>query len=252
VVTKRVGVVEIVRIDRPEARNAVDPETAVGLVEAFEAAAADEAVRVVLLTGTGDRAFCAGMDLKAFSQGAAGSAESRSRLMSFIRDASYEKPIIAVVNGPAAGLGFELALTADLIVAADSAWFALPEVSRGLFAAGGGTFLPWHLPLHVALELGLTGSRLSVERALALGLVNRAVPFAELESAALELAAAIAANGPLGVRATKLLMRETALRDPQSLWAQVDEYRAEVFTSSDAKEGATAFLERRTPTWTGH
>lgn len=246
VVVERAGPVTVVRLDRPEVRNALDVATGEALVAAFGEAAADDAVRAVVLTGTGDRAFCAGMDLKAFSS----SGSQRSPLTEFLRGGAYPKPLVAAVNGPAVGGGFELALACDLIVAADHAWFALPEVARGLFAAGGGTVvLPRRVPPSIALELALTGDRLPAERALALGLVNRVVPGEELRDAALALAGAVAANGPLGVRATKALIWSVVRGDESDAWAAVDARRDEVFTSDEAAEGATAFLERRAPSW---
>ncbi|HEX3842152.1 MAG TPA: enoyl-CoA hydratase-related protein [Acidimicrobiales bacterium] len=246
VVVDRQGAALVVRIDRPEARNALDPATCGELVNAFGVAEADDDIRCLVLTGTGDKAFCAGMDLKAFAAG----AEAVSPLTGFLRR-NFPKPIIAAVNGPALAGGFELVLTCDLVVAADHAWFSLPEVARGLFAAGGGTFLPRRLPLPLALELGLTGGRLDAGQALAVGLVNRVVPPEQVMPEALQLADAIAANSPLGVRATKALMRATAQAGSEGLWAMVDRAKDEVFTSNDAKEGSTAFIERRSPHWSG-
>ena len=247
VVVSRAGSVTVVRLDRPEARNALDPATSDAIAAALAEAVDDDAVRAVVLTGTGDRAFCAGMDLKAFA--AAGGGSRTNALTAFMRT-PYEKPIVAAVNGAAVGGGFELALACDLIVAADHAWFAVPEVSRGLFPAGGGTVvLPRRLPLSIALELGLTGSRLDARRAEALGLVNRVVPADRLLDEALDIARAIAANGPLGTRAAKALMWASARTGAEALWAGVDAQKAIVFASDEAREGAAAFIERRRPAW---
>jgi enoyl-CoA hydratase len=240
------GPVRVITIDRPEAANALDPDTSAALVEHFGEAAGDGAIGAVVLTGSGTRAFCAGMDLKAFAT----SGATDSPLTAFIRG-TYAKPLVAAVNGPAVAGGFELVLACDLVVAADHAWFALPEVRRGLFAAGGGVFLSRRVPLAVALELGLTGEPISAPRALSLGLVNRVVAGAELLDEAVALAAAVATNAPLAVRATKELMLAAARTDGERLWALVDEARSRVFASDDAREGASAFAEGRQATWTG-
>ena len=158
------------------------------------------------------------------------------------------KPVIAAVNGAALAGGFEVALKADLIVAAEHARFGIPEVKRGLFAAGGGTRLPARIPLQVALELGLTGDPIGAQRAYELGLVNRVVPAAEMMVTARALAATIAANGPLALQATKELMWAeigTGTADGVGKWA------GKVFGSDDAKEGAIAFAEKRAPNFQG-
>ena len=139
-------------------------------------------------------------------------------------------------------------MKADLVVAADHAKFGIPEVKRGLVAAGGGTRLPTRIPLQVALEMGLTGEPITAARALELGLINRVVPAADVMSTTLALAALIAANGPLAVQATKRLMREEVGPDTA---AHVRTVTAPVFSSADAREGATAFAEKRPAVWTG-
>jgi enoyl-CoA hydratase len=240
------GAVRILTIDRPEAANALDPDTSAELHGGLRAAEKDDAVAAVVLTGAGQRAFCAGMDLKAFAARGPGP----SPLTELLRG-SFGKPLVAAVNGPAVAGGFELALRCDLVVAAEHAWFAIPEVKRGLFAAGGGTFLPRRIPLAVALELGLTGERLSSARGLALGLVNRVVPAERVVAEAVALAELVARNAPLAVQATKELMLASAQAGAADLWAQVDEARERVFGSADAREGATAFAQRREPRWTG-
>jgi enoyl-CoA hydratase len=240
------GAVRILTIDRPEAANALDPDTSAVLHDGLRAAEKDDGVAAVVLTGGGQRAFCAGMDLKAF----VARGPVPSPLTELLRG-SFRKPMVAAVNGPAVAGGFELVLACDLVVAAEHAWFALPEVKRGLFAAGGGTFLPRRIPLAVALELGLTGERLSAERGLALGLVNRVVAAEHVLGEAIALAAQVAGNAPLAVQATKDLMLASAYADAGVLWARVDEARQRVFGSADAREGSAAFAERRDPRWTG-
>jgi enoyl-CoA hydratase/carnithine racemase len=233
-----------ITLNRPEAGNSLNEAVGRALVDAFAAAEANEAVRVVVITGTGEKVFCAGLDLKAFAAGA------DMMVIGAGLDAigKCPKPVIAAVNGAALAGGFEVALKADLIVAAEHARFGIPEVKRGLFAAGGGTRLPARIPLQMALELGLTGDPIGAQRAYDLGVVNRVVPAAELLSAARALAATIAANGPLAVRATKELM-----------WGEIGEsdtaahgqWAARVFASDDAREGAIAFAEKRAPAWKG-
>ena len=239
----RDGVMTIT-INRPEAGNSLNEAVGHALVEHFTRAADDPEVRVVVITGAGEKVFSAGMDLKAFAAG-----ENIIVIGSGI-DAigKCPKPVIAAVNGAALAGGFEVALKADLIVAADHARFGIPEVKRGLFAAGGGTRLPARIPLQVALEMGLTGDPISAQRAYELGLVNRVVPAAEVMPTSLALAATIAANGPLALQATKELMwAEIGADTPE----RVGNWAGKVFGSEDAREGATAFAEKRTPQWKG-
>ncbi|WP_109526586.1 MULTISPECIES: enoyl-CoA hydratase-related protein [Nocardia] len=247
VLVEQLDAVTVVTINRPEARNALDAETMAGIGEAFAAAEWNPEVRAVMLTGAGDRAFCAGMDLHAFAEGGAIIDESRPGLEVFTQRI-FPKPVIAAVNGAAVAGGFELVLACDLVIAADHVKFGLPEVKRGLVAAGGGTRLPRRIPLAVALELGLTGETFGPQRALELGLVNRVVPGDRLRTEALALAQGIARNGPLALKVTKELM-----------WAEVkgldgkaiEEASRGVFASADALEGARAFAEKREPVWQG-
>jgi enoyl-CoA hydratase len=234
----------VVTINRPQAGNSLNPAVGKGLVDALGDAATNPDVRTIIVTGAGEKIFCAGMDLKAFAAGEDMTQVGEGLAML----ASCPKPVIAAVNGHAMAGGFEVMMRADLVVAADHAKFGIPEVKRGLVAAGGGTRLPTRIPLQIALELGLTGEPISAARALELGLINRVVPAAEVMSAALALAALITANGPLAVQATKRLMLEEVGADTS---AHVREVTRHVFASADAREGATAFAEKRTPTWTG-
>ncbi|MEI2703720.1 MAG: enoyl-CoA hydratase-related protein [Ilumatobacteraceae bacterium] len=192
----------VITIDRAHAANALDAAAGQGLVDALERTSADDAVRVVVITGAGERVFSSGMDLRAYARGEDLHPVDRGlRLMG-----ECPKPVIAAVNGSALGGGFELMLTTDLVVAADHARFGLPEVTRGLLAAGGGTRLPRRIPLQVALEMGLTGQPISADRALQLGLINRVVAGHEVLDTALGLAAVIAANGPRAVQVTKRMI----------------------------------------------
>jgi enoyl-CoA hydratase/carnithine racemase len=235
----------VLTINRPEAGNSLNPAVGQGFVDALREAATDPAVRSVIVTGAGEKIFCAGMDLKAFAAGEDMTLVGEG--LAYL--ANCPKPVIAAVNGIAVAGGFEVMMKADLVVAADHARFGIPEVKRGLVAAGGGTRLPTRIPLQVALEMGLTGEPISAQRALELGLVNRVVPAADVLDAALALAALINANGPLAVQATKRLMREEVGADNAD---HVREVTRPVFASDDAREGAVAFAEKRTPNWTGH
>lgn len=236
--------VMIITINRPEAGNSLNAEVGRALVESFANAADDPDIRVVIITGAGEKVFSAGLDLKAFAAG-----EDIITIGAGIGAiGKCPKPVIAAVNGAALAGGFEVALKADLIVAADHARFGIPEVKRGLFAAGGGTRLPARIPLQIALELGLTGDPISAQRAFELGLVNRVVPAAEVMTAAFVLAAAVAANGPLALQATKELMWAEIGPDTPG---RVGQWAGTVFGSEDAKEGATAFAQKRAPEWKG-
>jgi enoyl-CoA hydratase/carnithine racemase len=236
--------VMIITINRPEAGNSLNAEVGRGLVDLLAQAADNLDIRVVVVTGAGEKVFSAGMDLKAFAAG----EDVMTIGAGLDAIGKCPKPVIAAVNGAALAGGFEVALKADLIVAAEHARFGLPEVKRGLFAAGGGTRLPSRIPLQIALELGLTGDPISAQRAYELGLVNRVVPAAELMTAALALAAAVAANGPLALQATKELMWAEIGPDTPD---RVGKWAGTVFGSQDAKEGATAFAEKRAPQWKG-
>jgi enoyl-CoA hydratase/carnithine racemase len=216
---------------------------------------ADPDVRAVVVTGTGDRAFCAGMDLRGFAAGTGGAHDDESRAgaaayNAFVRD-GCTKPVIAAANGTAVAGGFELLMACDMAVVASTARFGVPEVKRALFPAGGGIFLSRRIPMAIALELTLTGDTIDAERALALGLVNQVVPQEQVIDEAVALAERIAANGPLAVGVIKRLVRAAADLPPAEVWALQAEVQAEVFGSEDAKEGATAFIEKRAPVWQG-
>jgi len=254
-VRERRGSIEVFRINRPEARNALNGAVLAALGNGLFEAERDPSVRAIVLTATGDRAFCAGMDLRDFASGAAPAeelAEGRERFRRFIRE-GVDTPLIGAANATAVAGGFELLLACDVIVSADTARFGLPEVKRGLFAAGGGVVMlgRW-LPPAVALELTMTGDTIDAQRALQLGLVSRVVPGPRVLDEALDVAGRIVANGPLGVQATKRIVRAASQRTAAETWALQDELHAGVFESDDAKEGARAFVERRDPVWTGH
>lgn len=247
VLQRRQGAILVVEINRPEQRNALDADTIAAIGEAFQASEFDDTVRCLVLTGAGDKAFCAGMDLKAFAQGKMRRDPSRASTDIFTRRI-YPKPIIAAVNGAAVAGGFELMMACDLVVAAEHAMFGIAEVKRGLVAAGGGTRLPRRMPVAIALEMGLTGDLIDARRAIELGLVNRVVPKERVMDTALDLAGRVAENGPLALAATKRLMWEEI---GVGEWEHIREIVAPVFESEDAREGATAFAEKRPAQWKG-
>jgi enoyl-CoA hydratase/carnithine racemase len=251
-VQERRGAVLVARLNRPDARNALTPDMIRGIGGAITDAEADPEIGAVVLTGTGDRAFCAGMDLRAFAAGGETSLGDDDATRAFFRllDGAVTIPVVGAANATAVAGGFELLLGCDVIVASSEAEFGLPEVKRGLFPAGNGTFLGSRVALGVALELTLTGDSMSAARAYDLGLVNAIVPPDQVLTRALGVAERIAANGPLGVRAVKELVR-LGISDPAGARARLREWQDVVFNSEDAKEGATAFVERRPPVWRG-
>ncbi|MDZ4375294.1 MAG: enoyl-CoA hydratase-related protein [Phenylobacterium sp.] len=244
--------VAVLRMNRPDARNAMSPALSAALGQALIDAEHDDAVRCLVLTGTGDRAFCSGMDLKAFAAGEAathGNAETRAAVTRLV-DGTFSKPVVGAANASAVAGGFEMLMGCDLVVAATIARFGLPEAKRGLFAARGGMFLSSRLPVAVVLELTLTGDSIDAQRAYELGLVNRVVPPEAVVPTAVDLASRIARNAPLAVAASRDLVK-LAMTDEAAARARQPEWRDRVFNSADAKEGARAFVEKRDPVWTG-
>jgi enoyl-CoA hydratase len=191
------------------------------------------------------------MDLKAFASGEVADILSAKGGFAGIAARRFPKPLIAAVNGAAVAGGFEIVLACDLVVAAEHATFGIPEVKRGLAAAGGGLIrLAKRAPQAIALELALTGDSIDAQRALAYGLVNRVVPADQVISEALALANSICANAPLAVRASKQLMKRSLDLTEDEAWKLNAELTMPVFSSSDAFEGAIAFAEKRPPVWT--
>jgi enoyl-CoA hydratase/carnithine racemase len=235
-------------IDRPEARNAINRAVGEGLWDGFRRFEADPAAAVLVLTGAGD-AFCAGADLKEMAA-LAMTVPPRDMAPHLGRNLQVTKPVVAAVNGVALGGGFLLAMMCDLCVAASSARFGITEARWGRGAPWAAP-LPWLVAPRVALELLLTGEPIDARRAHEVGLVNRVVPDAALRQEAGRLAAAVAANAPLSVRAAKAMVQAAAGRD---LDAAIDEgWRLfePVYRSEDAQEGPRAFLEKRPPVWKG-
>ncbi|MET4047149.1 enoyl-CoA hydratase [Rhodococcus sp. 1163] len=258
VLTETRGHTMLVTINRPAAANSINADVHRGLGEAWELAQATDEIRVVVLTGAGEATFCAGADLKALgTSGPDGVTPPDTAHWGFAGVVKHHitKPIIAAVNGSALGGGTELALASDLVVAADTSTFGLPEVKRGLIAGAGGVFrLVTAIPRAVALELLLTGNALSAEDALRWGLVNRVVPQAEVLATALALAETIAGGAPLAVQASKTVARgivDGAVRSETEGWALTEQALAQLSASADTMEGIMAFLEKRDPIWSG-
>ena len=251
-VSERRGVVQLLRINRPEARNSLNRVVIAGLGNGIEAADADPEVRVVVITGTGDRAFCAGMDLREFAEGGAAEVDQKGveAYQRFIRE-GCRKPVIGAANATAVAGGFEVLLACDLVVASEQAVFGLPEVKRGLFPAGGGVQIGRRIAAAVALELVLTGEPIDAQRALQLGLVNRVVPPEHVLEQALAVADLIARNGPLAVQVAKELVLFASDAGKADTWKRQEALAPSVFGSEDAKEGARAFIEKREPQWSG-
>jgi enoyl-CoA hydratase len=249
VLVERRDCVLVITINRPEVRNALDGAAARALAAAADELDADSELRVGVLTGT-NGSFCTGMDLKGFLRGDKPMIEGRG--FGGITITPPRKPLIAAVEGWALAGGFELMLACDLVVAGEGSRFGVPEVKRALVAGGGAALLlPRRIPYAVAMELLLTGEHINAERAVALGLVNRLVPTGEALEGALRLAAVIAANGPLAVAVTKQIARAQADWTVEEGWQRQADLYKPVFDSADAREGATAFAQKRAPVWRG-
>lgn len=256
ILTERRGHVLIVTINRPEARNAVNAAVHIGIGTALEDAENDSEIRAVVITGAGDKSFCAGADLVALSRGESLQPDDPAQqVWGFAGMVSHpiSKPVIAAVNGFAFGGGCEIALMSDIIIAADHAQFGLPEVKVGLFAAAGGAFrLAQQLPKKLAMEYMLTGDQIPAARAAEFGLVNHVVPLAELLPTALALAEKIAANAPLSVQASKrvaLGIADGRIAADAPYWEHNTRERGVLMRSEDAREGPRAFAEKRKPVW---
>lgn len=246
------GHIALVRLNRPEKRNAVNGDVAAALDWIVKETERDEQIRVCILTSSSPDFFCAGADLSEISKG-------RGHLLStpdggfggFVTQ-PHEKPWIAGVIGAGLAGGCELALSCDMIVASDTARFGLPEVKRGLYAGAGGVFrLPRRLPAAVAFELIATGDPIDAPRAHALGLVNRMVAAENVQEECVTLAKAISINAPLSVRESLKMARMSFDHPESELWPLSRVVSAKVFTSEDAREGPVAFLEKRAPVWKG-
>jgi crotonobetainyl-CoA hydratase len=250
----RQGNVMIISLNRPEARNAVNGAVSIAVGDALAQAQADPEVRAVVLTGTGDKSFSAGADLKAISRGENLLHPDHPEwgfggyVQHFI-----DKPTIAAVNGTALGGGCEMVLASDLVIAEEHAVFGLPEVKRGLIAGAGGVFrIVAQLPRKVGLQLMFTGEPMSARDALRWGLVNDVVPTGEALTAALALAERVTANAPLAVQASKRVaygVEDGVIVSEEDYWRRNDQEFSVLRESEDAKEGPLAFAEKRAPAW---
>jgi crotonobetainyl-CoA hydratase len=254
---ERRGNIMIITINRPEARNAINSAVSIALGDALEEAQQDPDVWVVVVTGAGDKSFCAGADLKALSRGENIGHPDRPKwgFAGYVRH-FIDKPTIAAVNGTALGGGTELALASDLVVAGETAKFGLPEVKRGLIAAAGGVFrLVDQIPRKVALQMMFTGEPITAQEALRLGLINEVVPDGEegaVLDAALALAERITVNAPLAVQASKRVAvgsDDGIVAADEPGWSRTMREVATVFKTEDAMEGPLAFAEKRQPVW---
>jgi enoyl-CoA hydratase len=245
VLTETRGRVLLITLNRPEAMNAVNTDLAQGLISAVEQLDTDDGLTAGVLTGNG-RGFCSGMDLKAFATG--GPPKGFDQFL----ENGARKPLIAAIEGFALAGGLEIALTCDLLVAAEDAKIGIREVKVGLFAAGGALLrLPRRLPYSVAMEMALTGNPISADDSKSYGLVSRVTEKGGTVEAALELAEAIAENAPLAVAASKALIQAQQGITEEEFWELQKPYMASVFRSNDAMEGPASFAEKRSPNWTG-
>jgi enoyl-CoA hydratase/carnithine racemase len=245
------GGIAVVTLNRPEKRNAVNAAMAQAIADAVRRTERDPGVRVVVLTSSNDRVFCAGADLAAAAEGSSGASLPESGFAGFVY-ANRRKPWIAAVRGFAVAGGLEICLACDMIVASSDARFGLPEPKRGLIAGAGGlTRLPRVIAKHVAIEMITTGEPIDAARAHALGLVNRVVAADQVLDAALAIARSIVANAPIAVQESLALARRAAELDDAAGRACTDEAVARLRTTEDFKEGPRAFLEKRAPVWKG-
>jgi crotonobetainyl-CoA hydratase len=246
--------VAVVTLNRPESRNAINAEITRQLASTFDGLERDDDVRAVVITGAGDRAFCAGADLKAAASGETQAAFRDSKRppggFASINQRNFPKPMIAAVNGAALGGGLEIALSCDLVVAEEHAVFGLPEVRWGIMASAGGLVrLAQRIPLPLALEIALVAEPINAQRAYELGLVNRVVPKGHSKDEAMAFAARICQHPPLAVQMSKRVLRESIAVTEDEMWRRQAEYLAELRANFDATDGARAFAEKRTPVW---
>ncbi len=250
---ERNGAILEITLDRPKA-NAIDAATSCALGDVFVVADADPDVRAIIFTGAGERFFSAGWDLGAANEGEDFDADyGAGGFGGFPELPDRTKPVIAAVNGLAVGGGFEIAMAADLIVAAEHAQFFLPEAQLGILPDAGSVKLPRLLPVHIARELLLTGRRMDAAEAQRWGLVNRVVAAGDLLESARELARSVMASAPLSVAAILDIGRRTtpmALAQAMTAIKSMESYRRAV-DSEDAREGPASFAEKRPPVWKG-
>jgi enoyl-CoA hydratase/carnithine racemase len=250
VLVEQRGSVLLITLNRPDQRNAIDSATADAIESALDRLDSEDELSVGVITGAG-KGFCAGMDLKAFASGGKRPWGASRGFAGIVRKPP-RKPMIAALEGFAVAGGFEIALACDLIVASKGTKVGVPEVKRGLVAAGGALRrLPQRLPRELATELILTGELITADRAYELGAISRLTEPGKALDAALELAETIGANGPLALIASKEVLDKQDSWTTEEFWTKQDEITPPVFDSEDAKEGAVAFAEKRDPVWKG-
>lgn len=248
--TEQDGAVLIIRLNRPRARNAINHDCAQALARAFEQLDSDDTIRIGILTGEGGH-FSAGMDLKDFAVSARRPHVPGKGFAGFAEQPPV-KPVIAAVEGYALAGGFEMVLACDLVVAANTAVFGLPEVKRGLIAGAGGLLrLPQRLPYHLAMEAILTGEHIPATRMHAFGLINVMTEPGQALARARVLAQKIAANGPLAVQLSKQVVNQGLDWSQDEMFAKQAPFMEKILASQDAKEGALAFTQKRPPVWRG-
>jgi enoyl-CoA hydratase len=251
VVYEQRGPFAVIKINRPEARNAVNGAVAQGIEDAIDQIEADDSVWVGIITGE-PPVFCAGADLKEINAGNAGGLATAKGGFGGIVQRERTKPIIAAVDGPALAGGTEIVLSCDLVVASTTATFGIPEVKRSLVAGAGGLFrLGRKIPLNIAMELTLTGDPIDATRAHHFGLVNRLVEPGEALDAAIALAEQICANAPVAVRESRKIVLEATNAPDDVGWKMSAEGMGVAMRSEDFSEGLTAFIEKRPPVWKG-
>ncbi|MGH3757581.1 enoyl-CoA hydratase-related protein [Actinophytocola sp.] len=244
------GGIAVITIERERSGNSIDGHTGHGLNTALSELEAEVSIRGAVITGAGDRYFCTGMDLKEFGRGNTRGIVSSKNGFAGIARRKTRLLLAAAVNGLALGGGFEIVLACDLAVASEQARFSLPEVKRGLIAAGGGLVrLPRTLPPKIVTELALTGNEIGAERALSLGLVNSVVAPGEEVPAAITLLRAVLANAPAAVAASRDLIRQTPYLDEEEAWLECRRQLKEVLAAGEAREGADGFTRGVAPTW---
>lgn len=257
------GHVAIVTLNRPDARNAINPEVAVRLADAWSAAKEDDNVRVIVVTGKGS-AFCAGADLGQLIPMISGARKPENEFdhrvikepnitsRALLRNFDTEKPVIAAINGHAIAGGMEMVQGTDIRVACPEAKFGVQEVKWAIFPAGGSTVrLPVQLPFAKAMELLLTGDLISAAEAQAIGFLNYVVPADQIMAKAMEIAEKIAANGPIAVKAIRKSARACLGKPEQEALRIESEISGPVFQTEDAREGPRAFMEKRKPQYKG-
>ena len=255
ILTRKKGKIAIVTVHRPDVHNCIDDEAAAQMNSVFDELEIDEGINVVVLTGSGQKSFCSGVDLKLLAK------EGPEFIPKVIFEDTgwagigkrfFPKPIIAAVNGYALAGGLELALSCDFIVASDNAQLGFTEATLGPIADAGGCFrLPRWVPLPLARELIMRGKPIDAQRALEAGLVNHVVPLEDLMTTTMEIAGDIAANSAVSMRIMKRLMAETANLPESEAWEINDRYMLKSMQTEAFLEGPQAFAEKRTPEFSG-